>query len=115
MLCCLMICTITIDARTVNDIYKRISAQVSLKVPGNQSRNYSLAFQGAVDDKGIYLLESEEKIPLIITESIYYVMHLSALCGRRMLCPALPAGTERYPAHVRRCGRLRFECEASAW
>ncbi len=41
MLCCLMICTITIDARTVNDIYKRISAQVSLKVPGNQSRNYS--------------------------------------------------------------------------
>ena len=28
MLCCLMICTITIDARTVNDIYKRISAQV---------------------------------------------------------------------------------------
>ena len=35
MLCCLMICTITIDARTVNDIYKRISAQVSLKVPGN--------------------------------------------------------------------------------
>ena len=40
---------------------KRISAQVSLKVPGNQSRNYSLAFQGAVDDKGIYLLESEEK------------------------------------------------------
>ncbi len=22
MLCCLMICTITIDARTVNDIYK---------------------------------------------------------------------------------------------
>ena len=55
MLCCLMICTITIDARTVNDIYKRISAQVSLKVPGNQSRNYSLAFQGAVDDKGIYL------------------------------------------------------------
>lgn len=52
MLCCLMICTITIDARTVNDIYKRISAQVSLKVPGNQSRNYSLAFQGAVDDKG---------------------------------------------------------------
>ena len=70
MLCCLMICTITIDARTVNDIYKRISAQVSLKVPGNQSRNYSLAFQGAVDDKGIYLLESEEKIPLIITERI---------------------------------------------
>ena len=65
-----MICTITIDARTVNDIYKRISAQVSLKVPGNQSRNYSLAFQGAVDDKGIYLLESEEKIPLIITERI---------------------------------------------
>ena len=48
MLCCLMICTITIDAKTVNDIYKRISAQVSLKVPGNQSRNYSLAFQGAV-------------------------------------------------------------------
>ena len=43
---------------------------VSLKVPGNQSRNYSLAFQGAVDDKGIYLLESEEKIPLIITERI---------------------------------------------
>ena len=36
MLCCLMICTITIDARTVNDIYKRISAQVSLKVPGKQ-------------------------------------------------------------------------------
>ena len=70
MLCCLMICTITIDAKTVNDIYKRISAQVSLKVPGNQSRNYSLAFQGAVDDKGIYLLESEEKIPLIITERI---------------------------------------------
>ena len=71
MLCCLMICTITIDARTVNDIYKRISAQVSLKVPGNQSRNYSLAFQGAVDDKGIYLLESEEKIPLIITAVSY--------------------------------------------
>ena len=65
MLCCLMICTITIDARTVNDIYKRISAQVSLKVPGNQSRNYSLAFQGAVDDKGIYLLESEENVTML--------------------------------------------------
>ena len=42
-------------------------------------------------------------------------MHLSALCGRQIFCPALPAGAERYPAYVRRCRRLRFKCEASAW
>lgn len=54
MLCCLMICTITIDARTVNDIYKRISAQVSLKVP-------------VINHETIPLLFKE---PLMIRESI---------------------------------------------
>ena len=38
-------------------------------------------------------------------------MHLSALCGRQIFCPALPAGAERYPAYVRRCRRLRFKCD----
>ena len=52
----------------VNYTPEKISASISLKVPGNESEKYSLDMRQLKNDRSSYLLEPSKGIPMVITQ-----------------------------------------------
>ena len=52
----------------VNYTPEKISASISLKVPGNESEKYSLDMRQLKNDCSSYLLEPSKGIPMVITQ-----------------------------------------------
>ena len=57
-------------AEAVNYVPENISASISLKVPGNVAKRYSLELQQLGNDRSSYLLEASESIPVTITQRV---------------------------------------------
>lgn len=57
-------------AEAINYVPENISASISLKVPGNESKEYSLNLRQSKSDSSSYLLEASTSIPVTITQKI---------------------------------------------
>ncbi|NDV64120.1 hypothetical protein [Bacteroides sp. 224] len=69
LLCGVFLITHTITAGASHPVSERISASISLKVPGNQAKQYPLTLQKSLNDN-TYYLETSEKIPVTISQSL---------------------------------------------
>lgn len=65
----MVIVAYTTTAQAINDVSERVSASVSLKVPGNEAKQYPLTFKKS-SGNNTYHLEAVEKMPLTITQNI---------------------------------------------
>lgn len=57
-------------AGAMNDVSERLSAYVSLKVPGNEVKQYPLNFRKSLNEGNTYYGESASKIPLTVMQRI---------------------------------------------
>lgn len=57
-------------AGAINNVSERISAHVSLKVPGNEVKQYPLSFRKSFNEGNTYYGESASKIPLAVMQRI---------------------------------------------
>lgn len=57
-------------AEAVNYVPENISASISLKVPGNEAKEYLLNLRQLKNDPSSYLLEASTSIPMTITQKI---------------------------------------------
>lgn len=57
-------------AGAINDVSERLSAYVSLKVPGNEVKQYPLNFRKSLNEGNTYYGESSSKIPLTVMQRI---------------------------------------------
>lgn len=57
-------------AEAINYVPENISASISLKVPGNESKEYSLDLRQSKNDPSSYSLEASTSIPVTITQKI---------------------------------------------
>lgn len=57
-------------AQAINNVSEHISAFISLKVPGNEAKQYPLTLQKSLSNQGNYYLEASEDIPLTISQKI---------------------------------------------
>lgn len=69
LLCGMFIVAYSTTAEAFNNIPERISAYISLKVPGNQAKQYPLTFQKS-QNNNTYYLEALEKMPLTISQTL---------------------------------------------
>ena len=58
------------NVKAINDKSERVKASISLKVPGNEAKQYPLTFQKSKSDNTSYLLEASEKMPLTIFQTM---------------------------------------------
>ncbi len=58
------------SAEAINNIPERISAYISLKVPGNEAKQYPLTFRECPGDKDTYYLEAAGKVPFTISQQV---------------------------------------------
>ena len=58
------------SAEAFDYVPERTSASVSIKVPGNKSKQYSLNFRQLQGDRTTYVLEATDKIPLTISQRV---------------------------------------------
>lgn len=61
-------CAATVKA--IDYVPQHTSASISLKVPGNEAKQYPLNMQKLQNDGSAYLLEASERIPLTITQRV---------------------------------------------
>lgn len=64
----ILVCVGTVKA--IDNVSERVSASISLKVPGNEAKQYPLTFQKTKNDKSAYQLEASERIPLTVYQTI---------------------------------------------
>ena len=64
----ILVCTGTIKA--FDYLPERVSASISLKVPGNRSKEYSLTFQQSKKGSNVWQLEAAEQIPVLISQRV---------------------------------------------
>lgn len=57
-------------AEAVNYIPERASAHISLKVPGDEAKQYPLTFRKSQSNNDVYYLEASDNIPLTISQNI---------------------------------------------
>lgn len=57
-------------AEAINNLKERISASISLKVPGNEAKQYPLTLQTPTSNNGTYYLQASEKMPATISQHI---------------------------------------------
>lgn len=57
-------------AEAINNLKERISASISLKVPGNEAKQYPLTLQIPTSNNGTYYLQASQKIPATISQHI---------------------------------------------
>ena len=57
-------------AEAVENLPGQLSACISLKTPGNNSRQYPLTFLESASGKGCFSLEASQELPLVITERV---------------------------------------------
>ena len=57
-------------AEAVENLPGQLSACISLKIPGNNSRQYPLTFLESASGKGCFSLEASQELPLVITERV---------------------------------------------
>lgn len=69
LLCGMLMGTYIVTAGAFNNVPERISAYISLKVPGNQARQYPLTFQKSLNNN-TYYLETSEKMPFTISQDL---------------------------------------------
>lgn len=55
-------------AEAINNLPERISANISLKVPGNEAKQYPLTFQAPTSNTGTYYLQASEKMPVTVSQ-----------------------------------------------
>lgn len=65
----MVIVAYTTTAEAVNNVSERVSAYISLKVPGNDAKQYPLTLKKS-SGNNTYHLEAVEKMPLTITQNI---------------------------------------------
>lgn len=70
LLCGVVIIASITTAEAINNVSERCSAYISLKVPGNKSVQYPLAFRKSSGDNDTYFMESSARMPLTISQSI---------------------------------------------
>ena len=63
----ILVCVGTVKA--IDNVSERVSASISLKVPGNEAKQYPLTFQKTKNDKSAYQLEASERIPLTVSNN----------------------------------------------
>lgn len=61
-------CIGTIQA--IDNVSGRMSASISLKVPGNQAKHYPLTLSPSASDKTAYQLEASERIPVTVYQTV---------------------------------------------
>lgn len=57
-------------AEAINNVSERVSAYISLKVPGNEAKQYPLTFRKSQNGKAAYQLEASEAMPLTVYQTI---------------------------------------------
>ncbi len=57
-------------AQTITSLPDRISAAISLKVQGNEAKQFPLTFQQSLENKNTYHLEASGKMPLFISQKV---------------------------------------------
>lgn len=70
LLCGIVIMACVGNVKAINDKSERITASISLKVPGNEAKQYPLTFQKSKSDNTSYLLEASGKMPLTIFQTM---------------------------------------------
>ena len=70
LLCGIVVMACVGNVKAINDKSERVKASISLKVPGNEAKQYPLTFQKSKSDNTSYLLEASEKMPLTIFQTM---------------------------------------------
>lgn len=70
LLCGIVIMACVGNVKAINDKSERVKASISLKVPGNEAKQYPLTFQKSKSDNTSYLLEASGKMPLTIFQTM---------------------------------------------
>lgn len=70
LLCGIVVMACVGNVKAINDKSERVKASISLKVPGNEAKQYPLTFQKSKSDNTSYLLEALEKMPLTIFQTM---------------------------------------------
>lgn len=70
LLCGMFMMAYIATAGAFNNVPERISANISLKVPGNQARQYPLIFQKSLNNNNTYYLETSGKMPVTISQNL---------------------------------------------
>lgn len=68
LFCGLAVAAYAAVAGAFNDTRERVSACISLKVPGNEAKQYPLVFQKSRNCKEVYYLENSEEMPLTVSQ-----------------------------------------------